>query len=124
MSDDGYYYDDPEYEDFQDMLYDADPAPELADDLAERAAHSPIWQDNPAEELRDYFSDWEYYSDDYWDDDPKLLRPDRQDGQRHIGDFRKYVPGARSKKRKLSEARERPSIIEQQSVDALAACLI
>lgn len=57
MSDDEYYYDSP-YEDVYDILYDADPAPELADDLAERAVYSPIWQHTHTGELKDYFSDW------------------------------------------------------------------
>lgn len=57
MSDDEFVYDSP-YEDVYDLLDDADPAPELADDLAERAVYSPVWQHTHTGELRDYFSDW------------------------------------------------------------------
>ncbi|KAL2417581.1 hypothetical protein ABEF95_012150 [Exophiala dermatitidis] len=69
------------YDDIEDILYDADPAPELADDLAEHAVHSPVYEGEVAgSELHDYFSDWEYYSDDYVDDDPALLRQNPQVG--------------------------------------------
>ncbi|OAL33373.1 hypothetical protein AYO20_07384 [Fonsecaea nubica] len=64
------------YDDLEDILWDADPTPELADDLAEHAVHSPVYQEEDAvkNEMSEYFSDWEYYSDDYMDDDPTLLR--------------------------------------------------
>ncbi|KAK5459856.1 hypothetical protein LTS15_003985 [Exophiala xenobiotica] len=69
------------YDDLDDILYDADPAPELADDLAGHAVPSPVYQDEIAGyELEDYHSDWEYYSDDYMDDDPALLKKNPQDG--------------------------------------------
>jgi len=65
------------YDDLEDILYDADPAPELADDLAEHAVHSPVYLDEIAGyELQDYHSDWEYYTDDYMDDDPALENRD------------------------------------------------
>jgi hypothetical protein len=68
------------YDDIEDILYDADPTPELADDLADHAIASPVYQDELAGfELQDYFSDWEYYSDDYVDDDPVLLKKNAQD---------------------------------------------
>ncbi|KAK5941942.1 hypothetical protein PMZ80_005893 [Knufia obscura] len=121
MSDDEYYY-DPDYEDFHEMLYDADASPDLADDLAEHAMYSPLWQDNPAEELRDYFSDWEYYSDDYFDDDPNLLNGVAKtgDGQKSGGQL--ITPAKRGRKRKLSEAREHPKL-EKRELAALTACL-
>ncbi|KAK5226537.1 hypothetical protein LTR47_008994 [Exophiala xenobiotica] len=69
------------YDDLDDILYDADPAPELADDLAGHSVPSPVYQDEIAGyELEDYHSDWEYYSDDYMDDDPTLLKKNPQDG--------------------------------------------
>lgn len=121
MSDDEYYY-DADYDDFHEMLYDADATPDLADDLAERATYSPLWQDNPTEELRDYFSDWEYYSDDYFDDDPNLLNGVTKtgDGQR-LGAHR-LTSAKRGRKRKLSEVREHPKL-EKKEMDALTACL-
>ncbi|KAK4944476.1 hypothetical protein LTR10_016150 [Elasticomyces elasticus] len=69
------------YDDIDDLLWDADPAPELADDLAEHACPSPVYQDEIAGfELQEYHSDWEYYSDDYMDDDPALLKNNTLDG--------------------------------------------
>ena len=105
MSDDGYYEYDPEYEEFTDMLYEADANPDLADDLAGRATYSPTWQDDATEELRDYFSDWEYYSDDYFDDDPTLMR---EKGE------------IRGKKRKATEAGDG---FPSKRHNALTACL-
>lgn len=121
MSDDEYY--DDEYADFHDMLYDADPDPDLADDLAEHAAHSPVYIDNPNEEARDYFSDWEYYSDDYFDDDPVLLGIMSQDQseEKHTSRSNQH-PAKRGRKRKLSEARER-SHSDTKEMRALKACM-
>lgn len=121
MSDDEYY--DDEYADLHDMLYDADPDPDLADDLAEHAAHSPVYFDNPNEEAREYFSDWEYYSDDYFDDDPVLLS-DIVKGQmgEKSATRNSRQPAKRGRKRKLSEARERPAP-ETTEMKALRACI-
>jgi len=95
------------YDELDDILYDADPAPELADDLAGHAVPSPVYQDEIAGyELQDYFSDWEYYSDDYMDDDPALLKKNPQDGSnpkksRKAKDEAKV--GKRGMKRKFTE---------------------
>jgi len=121
MSDDEYYY-DPDFDDFHEMLYDADAEPDLADDLAEHAMHSPLWQDNPTEELRDYFSDWEYYSDDYYDDDPDLLNGVTKTGDGQRLSQRPAQPAKRGKKRKLSETTEHPKLAKEE-LDALTACL-
>lgn len=121
MSDDEYY--DDEYADFHDMLYDADPDPDLADDLAEHAAHSPVYIDNPNEEVRDYFSDWEYYSDDYFDDDPILLANMSKDQAGEKSSTRSNQQGTkRGRKRKLSEARDRPHS-DTKELKALKACM-
>lgn len=122
MSDDEFY--DDEYADFHDMLYDADPDPDLADDLAEHAAHSPVWFDNPNEEAREYFSDWEYYSDDYFDDDPALLGMVKNTpGDNQQQSQRKQLQSARrGRKRKLSEARE-PVVVDTNEIRALKACI-
>lgn len=103
MSDDEYQYDSP-YEDLTDILWDIDTAPDLADDLAEHSMHSPIWQDNPVEELRDYHSDWEYYSDDYYDDDPSTLQ---NTAARDVGDKTAASrTQRRGRKRKIAEVHE------------------
>jgi len=97
------------FDDVDDSLDDSDPVPELADDLAERTTHSPVFFDEPAGyELQHYHSDWEYYSDDYMDDDPVLLRLNPPDGtagrppgkaKPHLGAGSKRV----GRKRKLAE---------------------
>ncbi|KIW89761.1 uncharacterized protein Z519_09918 [Cladophialophora bantiana CBS 173.52] len=98
------------YDDLEDILWDADPTPELADDLAEHTVHSPVYQDEDAvkNELDEYYSDWEYYSDDYMDDDPTLLRKNPQ-----ISPPAKPPPvgvqdSRRGKKRKLVETIDIP----------------
>lgn len=107
MSDIEDYTYSPYDDDLEDILWDADPAPELADDLAEHAVHSPVYLDEVAGyELEDYFSDWEYYSDDYMDDDPVLLKRDPQVGVLKQGKDKnnKGKASSRGKKRKLEDA--------------------
>lgn len=90
------------YDDLEDILYDADPAPELADDLAEHALHSPVYLDEIAGyELQEYFSDWEYYSDDYMDDDPVLEKGVYTEHRSTV---------KRGKKRKLVETKDIPAL--------------
>lgn len=98
------------YSDLEDLLWDADPAPDLADDLASHALYSPTFADDPGYELLDYHSDWEYYSDDYYDDDPDILKGNPQDGSPIR---RKALPPTnekRGKKRKLVETEEIPEL--------------
>jgi hypothetical protein len=107
MSDDGYADDGySQYSDFEDLLYDADPTPDLADDLASHAVHSPIFADEPGYELSEYHSDWEYYSDDYYDDDPGLLKGNPQEGS----PLKSLQPAKRGKKRKLADLDQIPDI--------------
>lgn len=90
------------YDDLEDILYDADPNPELADDLAEHALHSPVYLDEIAGyELEEYHSDWEYYSDDYMDDDPTLENKELVE---------KEPSKKRGKKRKLVEINDIPAL--------------
>ncbi|EXJ78463.1 hypothetical protein A1O1_08863 [Capronia coronata CBS 617.96] len=115
------------YDDFEDLLYDADPAPELADDLAEHAVHSPVWEGEIAgSELQDYFSDWEYYSDDYMDDDPVLLKANPQVGSPPKNPFKRTNDenqrAKRGKKRKLAEATEKPSP-DAEDADLITRCI-
>jgi len=119
MSDDGNYYDSGD-DDYFDLLDNADPTPELADDLAERATYSPIWHESHVDELRNYFSDYEYWTDDYWDDDPKLLNKSTENGaSAQVNRDGVKKPAKRGRKRKLSEARDRPlNSKEMQSLQA------
>lgn len=107
MSDDGFADDAfSSYSDFDDILYDADPSPDLADDLASHALHSPVYADDPGYELLEYHSDWDYYSDDYYDDDPLLLKNTPQDGSPP----KSQKQAKRGKKRKLADLDDIPEI--------------
>jgi len=112
MSDDEFYPDSP-YDDIEDILYDADPAPNLADDLAEHTVHSPAYQDDIRYDLLEYYSDWEYYSDDYYDDDPALLKNNPQDGypvKQSSATLTNSGPEKRGRKRKLVETVDIPAL--------------
>jgi hypothetical protein len=106
MSDDGFAH--SSYDDLEQLLYDADPEPELADELAEHTLYSPVYRDEDAvqTELQDYFSDWEYYSDDYVDDDPELLRRTVQGGSPTRKPVKSRQSSKRGTKRKLAETRD------------------
>ncbi|PGH16290.1 hypothetical protein AJ79_01829 [Helicocarpus griseus UAMH5409] len=71
MSDDDEYYDD-EFD--GDWLWFDDGERELADDLAEGTTHSPVYLDQGAYDAIDSASDWDYYTDEYFDDDESLIR--------------------------------------------------
>ncbi|KAH8701745.1 hypothetical protein BGW36DRAFT_355901 [Talaromyces proteolyticus] len=93
MSDDEYYEDDDDW-----YWYEED-CMGIGDDLAETAVHSPIMVEDPSLEVVDTFSDWEYYSDDYYDDDPTIIKKTRAD-----------LDGPRKKKRKLSALEDIPNL--------------
>jgi len=84
MSDDGYYYDDYEYLEWEGDPYSAvvcythfakpirvpTLTHSLQDDLAEHTMHSPVWVSfDPDFETASYGSDWEYYSDEFFDEE-------------------------------------------------------
>ncbi|KGO68940.1 hypothetical protein PITC_077690 [Penicillium italicum] len=63
MSDDDEYY---EYED--EYMYE-DLVPDMVDDLAASSYYEAALYEDPGVDVEEYFSDWDYYSDDYHDDD-------------------------------------------------------
>jgi hypothetical protein len=94
------------YSDYDDIFYDADP--DLADDLAAHTLYSPILEETPGGELADYHSDWDYYSDDYFDDDPSILKDNPPDGSPIVT---KHGAGQRrGKKRKLVDVADIPDL--------------
>jgi hypothetical protein len=99
MSDDGYAYPSSPYSDLEDLLFDADPGPDLADELASHCVHSPVYAYEPGYELLEYHSDWDYYSDDYYDDEPSLLAKGTVDG----GPTKAEKKAIRGKKRKMAD---------------------
>ncbi|KAJ5573930.1 uncharacterized protein N7459_008357 [Penicillium hispanicum] len=64
--------DDDEYYDWDDDFMFEDVVPDLVDDLAGSAHHEAALYEDPGYEVEEYFSDWGYYSDDYYDDDPSV----------------------------------------------------
>jgi hypothetical protein len=121
MSDDGYYPGSP-YDDLDDIYYDDDAGENLADDLAQHTLPSPIYHEDPAYEMLEYFSDWEYYSDDYYDDDPALLKGDPQTGPPAKRKVKSEKSQPRGKKRKLADTQDIPEL-DLDDRPALAATI-
>ncbi|KAL4821159.1 hypothetical protein BDW67DRAFT_79115 [Aspergillus spinulosporus] len=99
MSDDedDYY----EYDEFEDdgifWVEEADPT--AADDLAAAATYDSAFPDDPSLETADLYSDWEELSDDYYDDDPTVVRRLRAIGAWPI-DHSTHISTPSSKRRK------------------------
>ena len=83
----------------------------LQDDLAEHTLPSPVYVDDPIYETMNGCSDWEYYSDDYYDDDPSLLKNNPQQGSPLQRNNVKKPSGLqRGKKRKLAATSDIPEL--------------
>ncbi|MCJ1474021.1 hypothetical protein MMC13_002679 [Lambiella insularis] len=112
MSDDeDDYYDEDEY-----FWIDEGPVAE-ADDLAEHTMHSPVWIDyDPTIEVGEDFSDWEYYSDDYYD---CIQDPRATSGIETIGKKRKSLGQShkRKKRRRLDSSEAIPGFSLSESLD-------
>ncbi|KAJ5836698.1 hypothetical protein N7447_002724 [Penicillium robsamsonii] len=61
--------DDDEYYEFEDDYVYEDLVPDMVDDLAASSYYEAALYEDPGIDVEDYFSDWDYYSDDYHDDD-------------------------------------------------------
>ncbi|CAI7605469.1 unnamed protein product [Penicillium glandicola] len=61
--------DDDEYYEFEDEYPYEDLVPDMVDDLAASSYYEAALYEDPAIDVEEYFSDWDYYSDDYHDDD-------------------------------------------------------
>ena len=83
----------------------------LQDDLAEHTMHSPVWQDyDPSFDTAEIWSDWEYYSDDYYDvDSPRKKRKinDQGHGTNQENDC---GSGLKRRRRKLRATDEIPEM--------------
>lgn len=116
MSDDDYAADSP-FDGLDDYYFWDDAASQdVADDLAEHTMPSPVYLEDPAYEMMGGYSDWEYYSDDYYDDDPNLLKKNPQAGSPPaVLKFPKchtdsYTTQKRGKKRKLAQTEDIPTL--------------
>ncbi|KAJ5804161.1 uncharacterized protein N7518_000464 [Penicillium psychrosexuale] len=61
--------DDDEYYEFEDEYMYEDLVPDMVDDLAASSHYEAALYEDPGIDVEEYFSDWDYYSDDYHDDD-------------------------------------------------------
>ncbi|QVM11408.1 hypothetical protein D8B26_006056 [Coccidioides posadasii str. Silveira] len=92
MSDEEEYYDDAFEEEW--IFWD-EGDPTLADDLAQGTVHSPVYlTDQALYAALESESDWDYFTDEYYDDDPFLLKkqdqtPLNSDGGKYSGKKRK-----------------------------------
>ncbi|KAI9715055.1 MAG: hypothetical protein M1812_006172 [Candelaria pacifica] len=113
MSDYDYDFDDDELYAWDDEILDT---ASWKDDLAEHTMHSPVYTDiDPRWETSEYFSDWEYYSDDYYDNErskpPKQLQgsgKERQDSKSKRK--RPMLEQGREKKRRLTKEDDIPAM--------------
>ena len=116
MSDDDYVADSP-FDGGDDYYFWDDAASQdVADDLAEHTMPSPVYLEDPAYEMMGGYSDWEYYSDDYYDDDPNLLKNNPQAGsppaslKLWYGQANSDKAQKRGRKRKLVDTEEIPPL--------------
>lgn len=77
-----------------DFLYDEDEIPFIeADDLAAHTMQSPVWiNHDPSYETISTISDWDYYSDDYWDEASTKKR--KMEGMLQQGEAQKENGGS------------------------------
>ena len=116
MSDDDYVADSP-FDGGDDYYFWDDAASQdVADDLAEHTMPSPVYLEDPAYEMMGGYSDWEYYSDDYYDDDPNLLKNNPQAGsppaslKLRYGQANSDKAQKRGRKRKLVDTEAIPTL--------------
>lgn len=73
--------------------------------------HSPVWQDyDPAFETAEAWSDWDYYSDDYYDEDLPRKRRKVTDAGNTVDEQGEVGLGLRRKCRKLHSTSEIPEL--------------
>ncbi|KAJ5176632.1 uncharacterized protein N7482_002509 [Penicillium canariense] len=64
--------DDEDYYEWEEEYLLEDLVPDLVDELAQTSYYEAALYEDPGIDVEEYFSDWEYYSDDYHDDDPTV----------------------------------------------------
>ena len=116
MSDDDYVAESP-FDGADDYYYwDDGASQDVADELAEHTVPSPVYLEDPAYEMMGGYSDWEYYSDDYYDDDPKLLKSNPQAGsppatlKSRNRRTNAHTEQKRGRKRKLADTEDIPTL--------------
>lgn len=81
------------------------------DDLAEHTMHSPVWQDyDPTIETAEVWSDWDYYSDDFYDEESPRKRSKFSDARNSVDEQGEEGSGLRRKRRKLRSTSNIPEL--------------
>ncbi|SLM34799.1 hypothetical protein LPUS_03749 [Lasallia pustulata] len=114
MSDDDEYYDDDDY-----FYIDDGPVAE-ADDLAEHTMHSPVWREHASDDTAEYWSDWAYYTDDYYDQGSPKRQRQRVAGQGITEAKDKDSKGTHvgKRRRKLLPIKDIPELSLGESLDS------
>ncbi|KAI9861104.1 MAG: hypothetical protein M1813_005533 [Trichoglossum hirsutum] len=118
MSDDEDFFDD-EYWEYDDSPNDGVAA--WADDLAEHVMYSPVWADmDPNFEMEEFWSDWENYSDDYYDGDTRksTIEGNGIRSSPKSGDKRKRATSDGSRQKRLKREEGIPDLPMGDSLDA------
>ncbi|KAH0565135.1 hypothetical protein GP486_001468 [Trichoglossum hirsutum] len=118
MSDDEDFFDD-EYWEYDDSPNDGVAA--WADDLAEHAMYSPVWADmDPNFEMEEFWSDWENYSDDYYDGDTRksTIEGNGIRNSPKSGDKRKRAISDGSRQKRLKREEGIPDLSMGDPLDA------
>lgn len=90
------------------------------DDLAEHTMHSPVWQEHPADDTAEYWSDWDYYSDDYYDQGAPKRKRQKVAGESTSEAKGEIAEGPQvgKRRRKFRSAEEIPELSLGESLDS------
>jgi hypothetical protein len=96
-----------------------------ADDLAEHTMHSPVWADmDPDFETEEFWSDWENYSDDYYDCDTRKntnTEGNGTTGSPKQGGKRKRATDDASRQKRKKREKTTPNVPAEESLSATTA---
>ncbi|KAI9772718.1 MAG: hypothetical protein M1840_000313 [Geoglossum simile] len=122
MSEDEDYFDDDYWEYYESPN---DGVAARADDLAEHTMHSPVWADiDPDFETEEFWSDWENYSDDYYDCDTRKSANIEGNGitsSPKLGEKRKRATGDVSSQKRRKREKTTPNVPTGESLGATTA---
>lgn len=82
--------------------------------------HSPVWQEHPADDTAEYWSDWDYYSDDYYDQGALKRKRQRIAGESTTEAKGKNAEGPQvgKRRRKVEPAEDIPELSLGESLDS------
>lgn len=90
------------------------------DDLAEHTMHSPVWQEHPADDTAEYWSDWDYYSDDFYDQGASKMKRQKIAGESTTEAKGKHAEGllVGNRGRRFESAEDIPELSLGDSLDS------